>query len=292
MATAEVRAHVQSVYAPVGEAAGIPEMRTAFDNVMREPDNDVVIKPASIGGVEGLWISTPEGGDNTVLHIHGGAFMLGSAHGYRFLASEIARAARARVFVPDYGLAPENVFPLAFEEIVAVYRGLLAAGTDPRRTLISGDSAGGNLALAAVMELRDSGDQLPAGVALLSPFADLNLSSNSFETAAALDPISSREAAEQGIALYLNGADPNDNRASAMFSDFKDWPPLLVQIGTSEILLDDSVRIAESARAAGVDVDLQVSYGMIHVFQMFPDKFEQARTAIDEIGKFAQRVTS
>jgi acetyl esterase/lipase len=274
-----------------GPDADLGALRAGFDNMYPEPADDVVVTEASIGSVAGRWVQTPESGQAVVLHVHGGAFMLGSSWGYREFASRIGRAAGARVFVADYRLAPEYSCPAAVNDIVDAYRGLIGAeeNIDPSKVVVIGDSAGGNIALAAVVAIKKAGLRSPAGLALLSPFGDLTISGDSMSWAATLDPISTRAAAEQGIALYLAGTDPKDPLASAMFADLSGLPPMLVQAGTHEIVLDDAIRIAEFARDAGVEVDLQLSYQMVHVFQMFAYKFAVAQRAVDRIGEFVRK---
>ncbi|MFC9356043.1 alpha/beta hydrolase [Rhodococcus sp. NPDC057014] len=271
--------------------ADLASLRKGFDNMLPEPADDVVVAESTVAGIPGRWVSTPTSGSTVVLYVHGGGFILGSSFGYRGLAARIARVSDASAFIPDYRLAPETPFPGAFDDVVAVYRGLITdQGISPHNIAIAADSAGGGLALAAVVALRDAGDPLPAALTLLSPFGDLTLSANSLNTNESLDPINTtRGAAEQGVALYIGEGDATDPRASAMFSDLTGLPPLLVQAGTAEIVLDDAIRIAENARKAGVDVDLQLSYDMIHVYQMFADQLPEGQAAIEEIGKFIQR---
>ncbi|MGV0739729.1 alpha/beta hydrolase [Mycobacterium syngnathidarum] len=292
--TSEITEFATKAYAawhgPDQDLAGL---RAGFDTMHPEPPADVTVTEANLGGTKGRWVSTPESGDAVVIHVHGGAFMLGSSFGYREFASRIARAAAARVLLPDYRLAPEHQCPAASDDVVRVYRALLADGVDPASVVVAGDSAGGNIALAAIVTLKKAGDRLPAGVVLLSPVADLTLSGDSMTTLAAQDPISTRAAAEQGVGLYLPpDIDAADDRASAMFADLSGLPPLLVQAGTHEILLDDAIRVAENARNAGVEVDLQLSYQMTHVFQTFAYRFEEAQRAVDRIGGFVRRNVS
>lgn len=268
----------------------LPEMRAGFDEMMAAPDPDVSVTEAVVGGIPARWIVVPESADRVVLYVHGGGFMLGSSYGYRGLGSWIARAAGARVLLIDYRLAPEHAFPAAHEDVLAAYRALISdEGVAPSDIVVAGDSAGGGLALGAVIAVRDAGDALPAAVCLMSPFADLTLSSESINSLAAVDPLSSPEAAVTMSGAYLAGADPSDVRASPLVADFTGLPPLLIQVGSSEILLDDAIRIAERARAAKVPVELQIAYQMVHVFQMFPNEIPEAAAAIDDLGAFICR---
>ncbi len=267
-----------------GPDVDLGAMRAGFDVMYPAPPSDVTVEEATVAGVRGRWISAPESGARIHVHVHGGAFMLGSSYGYRDLGARLARATQSRVFLPDYDLAPEVVFPAAFDQVVAVVTELAATGEE---LVLSGDSAGGNLALAAAVALAADGIR-PVAVVLMSPFGDLSLSGDSMTALESLDPISTRAAAEQAIALYLGGADPMDSRASAVFADLSGLPPLLVQVGSHEILLDDAVRITERARAAGVHAELQVSYQLCHVFQAFAYQFPEAQEAIDQVGAFVQ----
>lgn len=288
MASEQATEVAKTTYAFHDGTTDLDELRKKFDAMLAEPPEGTSVTNGTVGGVPGLWVSAPSCGDAIVLYVHGGGFILGSSHGYRSVGAALSESTGARVFLVDYTRAPEAPFPAAYDQVIAVYRGLVADGVDTARIVVAGDSAGGNLALAALVGIKNAGDPQPAGGVLLSPFADLTLSGESLESLASVDPLSSKETAEQGIELYLNGADPRDSRASALFADLTGLPPLLVQVGSSEILLDDAVRIVESARRAGVKAELQVAYGQIHVFQMFPDQMPQAQAAIDDIGEFVR----
>ncbi|WP_236977903.1 MULTISPECIES: alpha/beta hydrolase [Mycobacterium] len=271
-----------------GGGVDLAGMREGFDRMLPGPAPDAVVKDVVVGGVPGRQVEVGEPGPATLLYLHGGGFMLGSSAGYADLGARIARTARARVLLLDYSLAPERPFPAAYDDVLAAYHALLNHGADPDHLVLAGDSAGGGLALAALVGLRDAGDPLPACAVLLSPFADLTLSGDTIELFAEADPVSSRESAEQMVAGYLAGADPRDVRASPLFGDLKGLPPLLVQVGTSDILLADAVRVAERARGAGVSVDLQVAYEMVHVYQLFAHELPEAQEAIEAIGRFVQ----
>lgn len=267
-----------------GPELDLGDMRAGFDAMYPAPPSDVTVEKATVAGVPGLWISAPESGARIHVHVHGGAFMLGSSYGYRDLGARLARATQSRVFLPDYALAPEVAFPVAFDQVAAVVAELAATGEE---IVLSGDSAGGNLALAATVALVADNIR-PIAVVLMSPFLDLTLSGDLMTALETLDPISTRAAAEQAVALYLGGADPMDPRASAMFADLTDLPPLLVQVGSHEILMDDAIRLTERARAARVDAELQVSYQLPHVFQTFAYQFPEAQETIDQVGAFVQ----
>jgi len=273
--------------------ATLEESRAGFDRIGAEPPAHVVVTETEVGGVPGRWVQPPEADAATILHFHAGGYVMGSSYGHRALGAWYAEAAGARVLLPDYRLAPEHPYPAALDDALAAYRALVDDGVDPARLVVSGDSAGGGLALALVLALRDAGDPLPAGVVTMSPFADLSLSGDSMEARAALDPLVAEETLGQCAAAYLqHGEDPADPRVSPVFADYAGFPPMLMQVGTSEVLQDDTLRIAEKARSIGVDVTLQVGYQMVHIYQMFADRDDvpEARRDLEAAGAFVRAV--
>ncbi|TCK21882.1 alpha/beta hydrolase [Pseudonocardia endophytica] len=270
------------------EDATVEEMRVGFDRMCPEPPAEGSVTPAQVGGINGLWIRGPWSEGTTILHFHAGGYLIGSPTSHRDLAARIGRAARAQVFVADYRLAPENPFPAAFDDGVAAYRGILADGVDPSSLVVSGDSAGGGLALAVMAAARDCGDPLPAVGVLMSPWADLTLSGDSMSAREPMDPLVSRAVLTEMQQGYLQGADPADHRASPLLGNLAGLPPLLVQVGSSEVLEDDAVRIADGVLRAGGDAVLQIGYEMVHVFQMFADQLPDADRAIDQIGAYVR----
>lgn len=273
------------------ENASIEEMRDGFDRMCPEPHPDAVVSSATVAGVPGKWVSVPESGGTVILHLHAGGYLIGSSQSHRDMAARIAAAAGARVFLADYRLAPENPYPAALDDALAAYRGLLDDGVDPADLIVSGDSAGGGLALATLVALRDAGDRLPAAGVLLSPWADLALTGDSMTTNESIDPLVNRELLGQMATGYLGDRDPADPLASPLYADLAGLPPLLLQVGSSEVLEDDAVRIADKVLTSGGDATLQVGYEMVHVFQMFADQLPEARTAVNQIGSFVRRLT-
>ncbi|MEN3298924.1 alpha/beta hydrolase [Pseudonocardia sp.] len=270
------------------EDATLEEMRVGFDGMCPEPPADATITEGTVGGVRGSWVSVPGSGPTTILHFHAGGYLIGSPASHRDLAARIARAAGARVFLADYRLAPENPFPAAWEDGIAAYRGMLADGVDPADLVVSGDSAGGGLALATLVAARDGGDALPAAGVLMSPWADLTLSGDSMSARESVDPLVSRAVLTGMGEGYLAGHDPADPRVSPFLAPLGGLPPLLVQVGSSEVLEDDAVRVVDGVLAAGGDATLQVGYEMVHVFQMFADRLPEAQRAVDRAGGFVR----
>ena len=252
--------------------------------------SDVHTQPVSAGSVPAEWIDTPGISDHQVdIHLHGGAYYMGSINSYRDFVARIGRAAGMRSLVIDYRLAPENPYPAALEDATSAYRWLLAEGYDPAKIIISGDSAGGGLALSTLVSLRDAGDPLPAGAVCLSPWTDLALTGDSIKTKEKADPINKLSFLEFSGPLYAGEYDLTDPLISPLYADFHGLPPLLVQVGTEEVLLDDSTRLAERARAAGVDVTLEVWKGMVHVFQSNARIVPEACQALEKIGLFMRQ---
>jgi acetyl esterase/lipase len=200
----------------------------------------------------------------------------------------VSRAAAARVLLVDYRLAPEYPHPAAVQDATAAYRWLLAQGCKPGRLAIAGDSAGGGLTVATLVALRDAGTPLPAAGVCLSPWVDLEGVGESMRAKADLDPMVYHDGLLQMAALYLNGLDPRTPLAAPLYADLRGLPPLLIQVGTAETLLDDSVRLAARAREADVDVTLEPWDDMIHVFQAFAGVLPEGQQAVDRIGEFVR----
>jgi epsilon-lactone hydrolase len=248
---------------------------------------DVEISIANLGSVPGLRISTPGAStDAALLYLHGGAYIAGSAQGYRSLAAEIGRAAGLTTYAIDYRLAPEHRFPAAIDDAVTAYRELLKTGLGASRIVLAGDSAGGGLALATLVALRDQGIALPAAALLISPWADLACDGVSMESKADEDPSLSPAGLRATAAHYLGKALPQTPLASPIYADLSGLPPLLVQVGSAEILLDDAVRIARAAGVSGVSVRLEVWPDMVHVWHAFAFMLPAGRRAIEEAGSF------
>ncbi|HZU77931.1 MAG TPA: alpha/beta hydrolase [Dehalococcoidia bacterium] len=248
----------------------------------------VQVADVDAGGVPAEWLTPAEHGAAVILYAHGGGYVIGSRAADRDLVGLLVRAAGARAVSIDYRLAPEHPFPAALDDTVAAYRWLLAEGVPPARIIVVGSSAGGGLALAALTVLRDAGQPLPAGVVTISAWLDLALSGDSASTRAASDPMFAVPGLRSVADMYLDGVDPRHPLASPLFADLRDLPPLLLQVGTAEVLHDDTIRVAEAARGAGIDVTVEVYEGMPHVFHKLLPAAGETQKAISSIGDFVR----
>ncbi|MGA9882986.1 MAG: alpha/beta hydrolase [Candidatus Acidiferrales bacterium] len=269
-----------------GKLQGIAA-RESFNEIMERvsPPEGVAFHADTVGGISGLWCkpSNARSGD-AILHLHGGWFNWGSAQAYRNLVGHIAARAGAEAFAPDYSLAPEHPFPAAENDVQSCYRGLVGRGI--RRIAISGDSAGGTLALVLLLLATASGGAIPVAAAVLSPVTDLALTGPSFETRLEADPYFVRPQVEGLVRSYLGDTDPKNPVASPLYGNLAGLPPISIHVGDDEILLDDSRRYFERAVAAGVNARLDVWEGMPHGFAGSVGKLETAAKALDAIGGF------
>ena len=251
------------------------------------------VEPFIVEGLRAEWVITPAArtdDDAVILYIHGGGFTAGTVVAYRGLSSRYSDASQARVLAFDYRHAPENPFPAALDDCVTVYRWLTRDhGTPPTRIGLIGDSAGGNLVIATMLRLRDAGDPLPAAAVCVSAVFDQAHTGDSVTTRAARDPMILPSSLKACSAAYLGGADAHDPLASPLYAELHGLPPLLIEMGSEEMLRDDSVRLAAKAKAAGVDVTLEEWDQMIHVWHLFSDRLEDGRKAIAAAGAFLRR---
>lgn len=276
----------RSVIPPDIDAATMRAGMESMTGLMPLPP-DVATEPASANGVPAEWVSVPTASaDRVVLYVHGGAYVIGSINTHRDLAGRISRASGARVLNVDYRLAPEHPHPAAVEDATAAYRWLVANGHAPARLAIAGDSAGGGLTIATLVALRDAGDPLPAAGVCLSPWVDLEGIGESMSSRAHLDPMVQKDHLLRMAKLYLGDLHPRTPLAAPLYADLSGLPPLLIQVGTAETLLDDATRIAERAKKAGVEVTLDVWEDMIHVFQAFAPMLPEGQRAIEQIGEY------
>lgn len=271
-----------------GTAARVP-----FDAIMEHVavPQGVTFEAGTVGGIPGWWSRPPAAQPGAViLHVHGGWFNWGSAKAYRNLVGHIALHAGAVAFVPDYRLAPEHPFPAAAADVRATYFGLLELGY--KKIAVTGDSAGGTLALGLLISLKASPSNnlgTPVAGVALSPVTDLTLSGASWTTRAAADPYFTKSQVTELLRSYLNGADPSNPSASPLFADLAGLPPIRVHVGNDEVLLDDAVRFVERGRAAGVDAQLDIWEGMVHGFHGSVGFLNASTQALQQIGSFLSK---
>ena len=287
----DVIARIRAVYGAWGRDTPVERMRRDWDALCSGPTVPHGFEPIAARGVPAAWIATA-GADEArvILYLHGGGFRLGSIASHRGLMARLSGAAGCRVLGLDYRLVPEHCFPAAVEDATAVYRAILATGTEPGQLIVAGDSAGGGLALSLMLKLKGMGRAMPAAALLMSPWTDLAATGESYVTRAESDPIHQRPMILAMAKGYLGpGADPHDPLASPLYGDLAGLPPLTIQVGDRETVLDDARVFAARAREAGVPVVLQVADGMFHVFQLFGDELPEARNAIAGAGDFLCR---
>lgn len=251
---------------------------------------DTLVEALDVDGVAAEWVSAPGvDQDRVLLYLHGGGYVIGSLDSHRGLIARLSKAANCRALALDYRLAPEHRYPAAVEDATKAYRWLLAQGFAPAQIAIAGDSAGGGLTLATLVALRDAGVPLPAAAAPISPWVDLEGTGESMKTRVDLDPMVEPGGLFGMAKIYLGDADPRLPTASPLYADLTGLPPLLIQVGDLETLLDDSTRLAARAEAAGVDVTLEVWPEMVHVWQLFAPMIPEGREAIARIGQFLRQ---
>ena len=283
---AEVRAHLAKLPARTSNA----ERRAMYDRaeqVFTLPPG-ATVESVTAGGRPAEWIR-PAGArsDAVLLYLHGGGYVIGSPRSHRHLAEAIARAAGISCLLPDYRLAPEHPFPAAVDDALAAYRSLIEQRKiAPGSIAIAGDSAGGGLTAVTLLSIRQAGLPMPGAAVCISPWTDLTCSAPSYETKAATDPLVMRPGITVMAKEYLGATDPRTPLASPVFADLRGLPPMLIQVGSEEVLLDDATRLAERARAAGVDATIEVWDSMIHVWHWFLPWLDEAQSAVDKIGAF------
>jgi len=277
---------------PRPENQSIDEARAGFIAVGRnfKPAADASFEAVDAGGVPAEWVATKASKSlPVILFFHGGGYCIGSAQTHRDLVSRLCTASGARALSVDYRLAPENPFPAAVDDGVAAYRWLRSQGVPAGSIVLAGDSAGGGLALATMLALKQAGDALPAGGVCMSPVTDHAKEGESMRTKVDLDPMVHPTSSTAYSQMYLAGGDPKAPLASPLYANLEGLPPLLILVGTWEVLLDDSLRFAEKAKAAGVPVTLEVWDEMIHIWPYFAAILPEGRQAIERMGTFINR---
>ena len=284
---ATVDAILRQAAFPVGSS--VDEQRRLFrETASAQPlPGDVTVTTADLGGIRTAEI-TIDGIEprHVVLYFHGGVYVISDAVLAAGLASEVGRRMSAKVISVDYRLAPEHPYPAAVDDALAAYRALLGSGIAASDIAFAGESAGGGLAIATLVNARDHGLALPAAAYLMSPYVDLTLAGTSMETKGDADPLLSRALLEPRVANYVQGQDAALGLISPIFADLSSLPHLIIQAGSNEVLLDDAVRLAQQAAAADVEVTLEITPGVPHVFQGFSPMLDEGAAALNRAGEF------
>jgi acetyl esterase/lipase len=267
-----------------------PELRSGMESMVGALPllDGTTVEVVDVDGVPSEWVrpAVVAAPDACILYLHGGGYVIGSCNTHRPLASHLAARTGLPVLLVDYRLGPEHVFPAAVDDALAAYAWLLARGFDPGRIVVAGDSAGGGLTLATLLALRDRGMPLPALGVPISPWTDLTLSGESMRSMADRDPMVKRDGLQRMADWYVGDGDPRAPLVSPLFGDLEGLPPLLIHVGEVETLRDDSVRFAERATAAGVDVTLEVWPEMIHVWHVFGAAVPESEAAVTRVAEF------
>lgn len=274
---------------PLDLGGDVVEQRVIFEQMMAAipVPADVITSPGSLGGIPVVNVEAMGVDDASVIfYLHGGAYAIGTAASSVGLASDLARRAGARLVSVDYRLAPEHPHPAAVDDAVVAYRGLLDSGVAAAAIVIAGESAGAGLAAATLVALKHAGLPQPSAAVLMSPWADLTLSGDSISAKAAVDPALTPEGLRRRAIEYAGVRDRSAELVSPIFADLTGLPPLLIQAGSHEILLDDAIRLAARAAAADVAVTLEVTPGVPHVFQGFAAMLDEGDTALTSAGEF------
>ena len=286
---------VEKFYSIEDERLGMKHFRYVMDDYFAADESIQCcgnVSSVSADGVYALWVTTKESDPNKrILYFHGGGYVIGSIRGYLPLASHLSKATGASVLLIDYSLSPENIFPAAVDDAKRAYNWMLDNGPEGeeryKKAFISGDSAGGGLSVATTLAIKDDNGILPNAIMPISPWVEMDPVSQSYEDNKELDPFVSKD----GIAWFSSVYVPNENErknpyASPLYGDFKDFPPMLIQVGTREVLLDDSKKLNEKAKSDGCDVEIQIWDDMVHIFQGFAPYLPEANEALESISKF------
>jgi epsilon-lactone hydrolase len=293
----ELAGRLARIWEPVNDltsaGADLQELRNGYEALHAQfpPPPEIDVRPVNTGGVPSLLLAVKAEQEPTLLFLHGGGYVMGSAFGYRHLAGALAVAAGASAVVPEYRLAPEHPFPAALEDAMRAYLWLLDSGTDPRRITLAGDSAGGGLALALLLSLKQEKTALPGGTVLLCPGVDLTFERID-ELPSEPQPALSLEQLHSFVASYLDGHPIDDPLVSPLLGDLTGLPPMLIQGGVGDVMVEDAQRLAERARSQGVDTRLELYPVPTHDFHVFWSFLPEAADALQQAGAFARDVRS
>ncbi len=257
--------------------------------MLGEVSKNITVEKINMEGIQAEWLipfSSSTRSEKAILYLHGGGYVTGSIEDHRMMCGLLANATGTKVLIPEYRLAPEHPFPAALDDALKVYQWLLDQGYSSANMIIAGDSAGGGLGVVTVLALKEKSASLPAAVVCLSPWADLALTGQSHTTKAKAEAILNKDVLHEWALCYTNESNLTNPLVSPVHGDFHGFPPLLIQVGSEEILLDDSTLLAEKAKSAGVDVTLKIWDGMWHVWQALGDLIPENKKAFEEIGEF------
>lgn len=271
------------------------EIRAGFETKARfwfRPPRGSTFRRTELGGVPVLWAQAGPGDRGVLLYLHGGGYVFGSPDTHRAMLARLSQLTEMRACLPAYRLAPEHAFPAALDDALAVYDGLLADGFTAERIVLGGDSAGGGLALALLGDLVAQAQPLPGGVFAFSPFTDMTFSGDSFRCNAKADALLPAGRAKEMTDMYLQGHDPRDPRASPLFADLTGAPPVRLDVGDTEILRDDTIRMAARLRAQGVEVELEIAHDLPHVWPLFQRLLPEADATLTDLAKWIRRQLS
>jgi epsilon-lactone hydrolase len=280
---------IRDILAANPRPAALAERRERLDMLGKASilPPDIRVEPVDADGVAAEWTTSPEADPSRVmLFLHGGGYVSGSLVSHRALVAEAGRQAKLRTLALEYRLAPENPFPAALEDAVAGFRFLVASGIEPSRIVVAGDSAGGGMTIAMMIMLREAGEALPGCAWCISPWVDLEMTGISMSTKAAIDPMIQKPYLEELAGQYLHGTDASNQLASPLYANLRGLPPLLIQCGSAETLLDDSLRLSAAAAEVDVRTTLEVYPDMIHVWPLFHQQVAAGQRALVSAGQF------
>lgn len=279
-----------------GKRLTIAENRTITaqsGQMMRKIPNDVQLQKIEINGIQAVWIRpTRANQDQVAIHLHGGGYVTGSIESHLMMCIPMAQTLKMAILLPEYRLAPEYPFPAALDDALSVYKWLLSQGFQPANIFISGDSAGGGLSLATVLALRNAGLPLPAGIVCISPWTDLTLKGKSHITNAKSETLLRTDILREWAHAYASPDNFENPLVSPLYADFHGFPPIFIQVGSNEILLDDATMLARKAQADGVFVDLKVWDSVWHAWPVLGNLIPESKQAFEQISQFVQMLVS